>query len=169
MKHRHLLRTTFALGVSWACLGASVAAGQVEVKFIEPAKFSDIGWQSMDRERNLQALEAHVKALAQTLPEGQLLTLEFTDIDLAGEQTPLWQRWLWDTRVMSGRADWPQMSLRYTLSAADGRVLETATERISDMAYMARSLPLRESGEALAYDKRLLSEWFTQRFGARRN
>jgi hypothetical protein len=169
MKHRNILRSTLAVGASWACIGASLAAGQAEVKFIEPAKFSDIGWQSMDRERHLQALEAHVKAIAQALPEGQLLKLEFTDIDLAGEQRPLWRRHVWDVRVVSGRADWPQMSLRYTLSAADGRTLDSGEERISDLAYTMRSLRLSERGEELAYDKRLLSEWFTQRFATKKN
>jgi hypothetical protein len=135
---------------------AAQAAGQVQVKWIEPEKFSDAGRGSFDRERTLQALAEHLQSLGERLPAGQTLSLEVTDLELAGELEPF-SRFHQDVRVLRGRADWPRMSLRYTLS--DGtRTLAAGDAQLSDPHYLYRSLRATQGG-SLAYEKRMLDEW----------
>lgn len=135
---------------------AAQAAGQVQVKWIEPEKFSDAGRGSFDRERTLQTLAEHLQALGRRLPDGQTLSVEVTDLELAGEVEPF-GRFHHDVRVLRGRADWPRMSLRYTLS--DGtRTLARGNADISDPNYLFRSLRHSQDG-ALAYEKRMLDDW----------
>ena len=135
------------------------ATGTAEVRFVEPEHYTDIGRTAGDRQRHLGLIERHVQALARRLPDGQHLRLEVLDVDLAGEE-----RWVGsypDLRVLRGRADWPRMQVRYTLSAG-GQTLRSGEERLQDMAYLDRAADLPR-GEPLAYDLRLLDEWFAAR------
>lgn len=135
------------------------ATGRVEVEFVQPENFADIGFGSVERRHSLDALRSHFVALGRRLPDGQVLKIEVLDVDLAGELHP-WRRHP-ELRVLRGRADWPHMTLRWTLSAA-GQPMRSAEDRIADMAYLSRSIgPL--AGEALAYDRRMIDDWFAQR------
>lgn len=137
--------------------GPAHAAGTVEVRWIEPARYADAGRNAIDRERTLQSLAEHLKSRAAWLPDGQTLTLEFTDVDLAGEIEP----WGWqDLRVLRGRADWPRLTLRYTLGAG-GRTVKTGEAALSDMGYA-----LRRHDDALGPEKRLLDQWLRSEFAA---
>lgn len=146
------------------CLVAPiVAAGPAEVTFVDSTKYADAGAWGRDRDANLARLEAHVQELAaKYLAPGQSLKLEFLDVDLAGNERPS-RRLGTDVRVLRGRADWPRLTLRYSLRAG-GREVQGGTESISDMNYLggigARSLP-----GPLAHERRLLEDWFQARFG----
>ena len=138
------------------------AAGSVEVQWLKPDSYADAGRSSVDRERVMKSLSAHLQKLGNRLPDGQLLKLDITDLNLAGETEPF--RWH-DLRVLRGRADWPQMSLRYTLTA-DGRTLKSGDARLQDMSYMSsNSASLRQ--EDLGYEKRMVEQWFKAEFSAR--
>jgi Protein of unknown function (DUF3016) len=69
--------------------GAAQAVGRVEVRYVQPERFSDAGFGAVERERTLKVLSQHFDRLAQRLPDGQLLQVEVTDVDLAGEVDPL--------------------------------------------------------------------------------
>lgn len=134
------------------------AAGRVEVTWSEPEKYADIGHSPADRESALQALGAHLQKLARRLPDGQTLQLTVTDVDLAGEPVLRPAR---EVRILRGRADWPTMSLRYTLSGPAG-TLRSGEARLSDMNYGFTSL--RRPDEALGYEKRMIDTWFEGEF-----
>ena len=154
-------KSLIALSLLAGMVGAH-AAGQVEVSFKPVQALRDAGAGPFDGERNLQTLAAHFKALGAKLPDGQTLKVEVLDLDLAGEVKPL--RRGGDIRVLRGGADWPSMTLRYTLSA-EGRTLRSAEERISDMNYLMH--PVRGRGDgALAYETRLVDQWFADRFSS---
>lgn len=139
----------------------SMAAGPVEVTFVDPAKFSDAGSPGRIRDANLTALEAHVQQLAaKYLTPGQTLKLEILDVDLAGNERP-WRGAGGDVRVLRGRADWPRLTLRYSLRGA-GLAGVDATESISDLNYLGRTAS-HNSSEPLAHEKRLLEDWFQTR------
>ena len=156
-------RITAAGLVAWMALAAlspsAQARGVIEVNFIEPERYTDIGWRPADRERNLDALGKRLRDKAERLPDGQTLKVEVLDVDLAGAEFVLLRHP--EIRVLKGRADWPRMQLRYTLSA-EGRTLRSGQEQLQDMAYMERSTGLHHT-DALAYDLRLLDEWFERR------
>jgi hypothetical protein len=139
--------------------GTAQAAGTVKVQFVEPERYADIGFGTVDRHRNLEVLAAHMKRWEAKLPDGQELDVDVLDIDLAGDVKP-WTRWR-DTRVLTGRADAPRMTLRWALKSG-GQTLKSGEERLSDLGYFPTTARLR-SDEMLAYDKRMLDDWLNER------
>ena len=153
---------TFA-GLTLACVTAQ--AGTVSVRFVEPEKFMDAG-HGRDLANTQQVLAEHFKQLAgRFLPATQSLEIDVLDIDLAGELRPWRQVWP-ETRLMRGAADWPRMTVRFTLRDGD-RIVTQGEDRISDMNYLQGSRPnqLRLS-EPLPYEKRMVTSWFNDRLGA---
>lgn len=152
MKHLRLhARCGAALVMLAAVATPALAAGTVTVRWTEPERYADIGWSTIDRERALDELGRHWQSLGRLLPDGQTLAVEVTDVNLAGETLPDPAH---PVRVLRGRADWPTMTLRYTLSAG-GQVLRQGDTRLSDPNYfMGRVRP-----EPLAYEKRMIERW----------
>ena len=136
------------------------AAGTVSVQFIEQQRFADAGLGSYERDRNLEVLSEHLQALGARLPDGQVLKIEVLEVDLAGRE--MFGARSAGVRVMRGRADWPRMTLRYTLSA-NGQTLQSGDDELADMSYLDR-LPRIMGGEKLAYDLRMVDDWFVRRF-----
>lgn len=141
------------------------AAGQVEVSYVKPDDFSDAGRGVIDRERTMAGLTQYLQQLGKRLPDGQTLRLEVTDIDLAGETYP--GRWISDLRVLRGGADWPRLSLRYTLLDG-GRALKAGDARLSDPAYMFSHRSQVAVDSELGYEKRMLKQWFDENVVAQR-
>ena len=74
-----------SLGLLFAT-SAALASGSIQVSYAQPEKFADIGWTPHDREDNLKILSKHFEALAgRYLGDGQKLTIEVLDVDLAGD------------------------------------------------------------------------------------
>ena len=139
------------------------AAGKVEVKYIEVEKFADIGRASFDREQTLDAMTRLLQQLGEALPDGRTLRLEITDIDLAGELEPVSNGR--ELRVLRNRADWPRMSLRYTL--LDGqRTVKSGEARLQDMNYID-NIGLADRGRALSAERNMLKRWFDTTLMAR--
>jgi hypothetical protein len=138
------------------------AAGRVEVSWVKPELFSDIGQIRWQREATLQALGDHLQRLGQRLPDGQTLQIEVTDVDLAGEL----DRSSWhETRVLRGGADVPRIALRYTL-LADGRTVKAGEASLSELNYLGAPLLPPSRQEELFYEKQLLERWFRETFAA---
>jgi len=147
--------------VALALLAAAPAhaTGRAEVSYIAPETFTDAGFGAIERERTQRLLTQRFEHLAQRLPDGQLLRVAVTDVDLAGEVDPFsFHR----ARVMGQLPDAPRLSLRFEL--LDGStVLAQGDEQLSDLAYLARNAGLRRQ-EPLAYESRMLEAWFGERF-----
>lgn len=141
------------------CCVAAQAAGSVKIDFKEPDRFSDIGFGHLERERNLRVLSEHMQRWQSRLPDGQELAIEVLNVDLAGEVHP-W-RLPSDVRVLTGRADWPHMELRWQLKSGQ-QVLKGGTDRLSDMNYLGHVARLRYP-EALSYEVRMLDDWLRER------
>jgi hypothetical protein len=144
--------------------GSSVlAAGTVQVAYVQPEKFADIGYAPRDREDTLQELTKHFELLASRhLEDGQKLNVEVLDVDLAGTVQPS-TRAGQDLRVFRDSADWPRIQLRYTLETA-GKPARSGEQKLSDLNYM-RYLGGPGSRPPLQAEKRMLDEWFTAQFG----
>jgi hypothetical protein len=156
------MRRTLALIAALAS-AATASAGTVEVKFIEPDKFTDARDGMLRREDVLKTLEERLKQLGEKkLPASQTLQIEVLDVDLAGDAFP--RVALRDTRVLRGRADWPRVHLRYTLREGD-KVLKSGEDRIADMNYLMGSLRASQDSP-LPYEKRMLDNWFAERIVA---
>ena len=155
MDHTHRVGLLAAALLSAAL--PSGAAGSAQVSYVQPEKFTDVGHGSFDRERTLQSLTQHFDTLGKRLPDGQTLRVEVLDVDLAGE---VWPRGPHEVRVLRGRADWPHMTLRYTLLEGD-RTVKAGEVRLADMAYLFNQQHLSQYGD-LPFEKRMLDRWFKQ-------
>ncbi len=138
-----------------ASLPSAHAAGVVQVSFVNTDKYADAGSGSRDVERCTEALGEHLKSLSAKLPDGQVLNVKVTDIDLAGEIHP--NRSRGEFRVLRGRADWPRIDLDYTLEQ-NGRTVQAGQAKLSDMAYLMNQLDIDRGGE-FAYERRMLTRW----------
>ena len=142
---------------------ATGAQAAVVVTFDHPEKYADIGWQPREASDTLKEIERHLQHLGETyLPPGETLRIEVVAIDLAGRER-LSARAGTDVRVLTGRADWPSVRLRYVVENA-GKAAARHEETVSDMNYLMRPIVRPEK---LAYEKRMLEEWFKARFAAR--
>jgi len=149
-----------------AALGAVAlpAAADVNVKFVEPGRYTD-GGTFNDRMGDLEGLERHLKRLGDRyLPSGQVLQIEVLDVDLAGHVEP--PRGVGpEQRVVRGRSDWPRIRLQYLLKSGD-KVLKEGRDELVDMNYLAQG-PSPYRNEPLAYEKRMLDEWFKAKFASK--
>jgi hypothetical protein len=68
------------------------APGRVQVRYLQPEKFTDAGryWGGeASREHNLAELARHIeRRAARLLPQGQRFIVSVTDVDLAGGYEP---------------------------------------------------------------------------------
>ena len=144
-------------------LSAGGASAAVTVAFSHPENFRDMPFSPTDRERVLKELGDHFALLGKDLPPGQDLRIEVLDLDLAGRIHHSF-RGRDDIRVMRGGADWPRMQLRYSLES-QGHVIASGEDHLSDMMYMNR-LNRYSDGETLRYEKRMIDDWFKEKFGA---
>ncbi len=143
--------------------GSSAWAG-VQVTFDKPDDYSDVPFSSRDREQVLAGLGNHFTWLGKSLPPGQDLRIEITDVDLAGREDPA-RRGAFDVRVMTGRADWPRLRLRYTLEQ-HGKVIASGNAYLSDMSYL-QHINRYSRNDALRYEKRMIDDWFKNTFGVK--
>ncbi len=164
MKRMHNFIAAAIVGAAaFMSLGSATAA--VTVKFVAPEHFRDLPFSPIDRAQVLKELGEHFVKLEKSLPPGQDLQVEVTDLDMAGRILPNF-RGNQDLRVLRGGADWPHMKLRYTLSA-NGQVISSGEEQLSDMAYLDH-INRYSDGDTLRYEKRMIDDWFETKFGARR-
>lgn len=142
---------------------AAQATGRAEVRYVAPDRFTDAGFGAVERERTQSLLTRQIEKLATRLPDGQVLKVEFTDVDLAGEFDWLSPHRL---RVMGQLPDAPRLALRFELTK-DGQVVARGEEQLRDMSYLVRRSGLKSS-DPLPYESRMLSEWFSARFASAR-
>lgn len=146
-------------------LGATVAhaAGTVQVAYVQFDKFADAGHASYDVSANLKSLTRVFESVAaRHLADGQKLSVEVLDVDLAGEARPS-RRGAYEIRVLHGTVDWPRIHLRFTLETP-GQPARTGERQLQDMAYLQR-LTSGVGRDGLPYEYRLLDDWFAAEFG----
>ncbi|MBT9504396.1 MAG: DUF3016 domain-containing protein [Burkholderiaceae bacterium] len=151
-------KTAVMLGL-W-CL-AFGAWADVDVRFVSPDKFIDIGRDDAEQQQVLQGLEAHLKAAGDKRVSGsQRLLIEVLDVNLAGEERPIPSRAAM-LRVLRGATP-PSMQVRYTLSEG-GVVLRSAESRLSDLGYQD-GINRYHVSDSLRYEKAMVDGWFRSEF-----
>lgn len=145
-----------------AVAAAAQAGGTVNVTFVEPDKYYDSGNSQFDKPTNLKTIDAFLQDLGKRyLPDGQVLSVEVLNVDLAGYVKPTRQG---DLRVVRGGADWPSFQLRYKLAAGD-QALKQGEERVADLHYTSH-IASYSTRDPLRYEKQMLDGWFKSRFTA---
>jgi hypothetical protein len=156
------MKPVLALLALWLGVGAVHAAGTVQVSFVNPENFFDMRDRAYTVEASVKALE---KVLIDTatpyVADGQTLKVEVLDVDLAGETRS--GASALDVRVLRGRADWPRITLRWSLEGG-GAAARSGQAVVQDMSYLQR-LPPTLADTHLVYEQRMLAEWFREQFG----
>jgi hypothetical protein len=153
----------FILLFSFALLTSSAIAADVDIKWTEPDKYTDINAGENNRENFREQLfndvEKHFIKLAIKLPEGQRLTIAVTNVDLAG--TTLHAGF---NRIRVIKEIYPpRMKFSYQLvDDVQGLVLAGKANLINMNFMMSRTLRYRS--DSLRHEKRMLDKWFTQTF-----
>lgn len=154
MNHRWI-----ATGLLALC--AAAAQADVQVKFVNPEKFSDIKDNSGFRDQDvLKDIEAHLVQQAQKTLPGRDVRISVTDVNLAGEVEPFWRSVQW-LRVMR-TVTLPSIEFKYEVLEG-GKVVQQGDVRLRDMNYQD-GFNAYSSGDTLRYEKRMIDRWFKQEF-----
>ncbi|GAA0811143.1 DUF3016 domain-containing protein [Colwellia asteriadis] len=140
-------------------------AATSEVTWGDYKKFRDIDEGNENRksfrERTFKEFEKHFAKLAETLPEDQVLKIEVTDVDLAGDTRFSGVNQM---RIIKDNY-FPRINLSYNLVDQDGKSIKAETVVIKDMNFMMGS-HLKYRNESLTYEKQMLDDWFKETFEA---
>lgn len=154
---------TLAIIMTSTLFISPVMAASSEVVWKDYKSYRDIDSGSEGRknfrERTFKSLEEHFASLAAQLPENQVLKIEVTDVDLAG-----------DTNV--GGIDrhrivkdiyFPRMNFSYQLVDTNNGEVKADTVVLKDMNFM-RTNSLKYRNKTLGYEKKMLDDWFKETF-----
>jgi len=161
-----LLGLTAAGMAGAADTAAKTADARADVTFVQPEKFTDVrdGYTASEVGRNgiLDQLRDYIVSRAKYyLPEGQKLSISFTDIDLAGDFEPWRGSQSMDIRVVKDIYP-PKMDFDFKLTDATGKVLKEGKRQLRDLVFMSK-LTLN-TNDGLHFDKALLDDWFRNEF-----
>src|SRR4051812_46927717 len=155
------------LGGFAASKQAPVTDPRMQVNFFEPEKFTDVRMSQMNdpRDRNelLTRIRDHfVEQAKYYVPQGQILEITFTDIDMAGDFEP-WHGPDWtDIRVVKDIYP-PRMVFAYRLVDAEGNVLKQGKRDLRDTSFLLR-LSI-DRNDTLRHEKAMLEDWLRSDIG----
>lgn len=143
--------------------------GRVEVRWDDPARFSEIRRSGNPRAAArgawvLQLAEHLRRHAGHQLPAGERLAVELVDIDRAGEYEPWHGIQYHDIRVVRDRYP-PRIVLRFSRSGADGRVLAHGERTLRDAAFLLHASGAGD-GDPLRHEKAMLERWLARELGA---
>ena len=139
-------------------------AGKVEVTWTAPEKYRDIRAGEENRKRfkarTFNALEKHLAKLSMKLPQEQLLKINVTDVDLAGDTL---HGGIERIRIIKD-IYFPRLKFTYQLlNKTDGKVILAEEVNLKDMGFMQRGR-LKYKNQSLSYEKVMLDNWFDKTF-----
>jgi hypothetical protein len=141
----------------------NVQAAEVEVKWSNPEKYTDIDageeHRKNFRERTFKSFEKHFAKLAASLPENQKLILDITNVDLAGDVRHGGMNRI---RVVKDIFI-PRMKFTYQLLNADNSVVKSEDVALKDMSFLMHN-GLKYRSQSLGYEKEMLDDWFKKTF-----
>lgn len=138
--------------------GRGAASAVVTVQFVNPGEFTDFSVQGRDARYSASVFTQEVtKTLEPVMVSrfpGYLLTLRFTDIDLAGRRSSVGTS---SVRIVRSRTP-ARLSFAYVLLDKSGRPVASGSQRLIDNARTTQSSsPSRSS--PLFNENRMLRRW----------
>jgi DUF3016 family protein len=162
-------RLPCCLLLSMLCLGWATAhstePSNVRISFVDPEKFSDFRIQG--RQENVSAAIFRDEVTAYLSPyvakrfPGAILSLNFTDIDLAGRLDPSRTRKLPNARIDRNIASPVRLYFDYRLTDSHRTILASGSKALVDSDYLYRYTyyPNQTRSDTLFYEKVTLSRW----------
>ncbi|ATC63912.1 hypothetical protein CMV30_08085 [Nibricoccus aquaticus] len=143
------------------------AGARVEVTFVNPEKFTDVKDSDFGTERQRDDILALLKEFLverapKLLPEGQVLSVTITDIDMAGDFEPWRGPKFNDVRIVKDLYP-PRIDLTFKVTDASGAVVKEGTQKLRDMSFQMSASPAFSS-DSLRYEKALLDGWLRSEF-----
>ncbi len=142
---------------------ANTYAAKSEVTWKDYKSYRDIDegneGRKQFRERTFKEFEKHFAKLAETLPEDQVLKIEVTDVDLAGDTHAAGinrVRIIKDLYI-------PRMDFSYQLIDNKNKVVLADEVKLKDMNFMT-NISLKYRSKPLGYEKVMLDDWFEDTF-----
>jgi hypothetical protein len=135
---------------------ASAGGGAVEVSFVDPESFTDVG---IGAERAVILSELRQLLMAsgnRYLRPGDVLTIQVRDFDRAG-QIELTLSGARELRVLHQAAP-PRIDFQYVLTRDKA---QSGEARLKDLAYLSQA-HCRTGGQALCWETRMIDEWVAQ-------
>jgi hypothetical protein len=141
----------------------SAQAADIKVTWTNPDKYRDIhsgrDGKKRFRESTFRELEMHLSKLAKALPESQILDIEISDLDLAGDVHGGGIR---DRRVKKD-IYFPRIKFSFKLINPEQAIIHSGNVNLKGMNFMMGGR-LRYKNKTLGYEKQLLDEWFKGSF-----
>lgn len=145
-------------------LGTGVQAGELELKWQDLEKFTDIRPANDNRkafrERVLKKFEGFFTEMASQLPEGYKWDVTVTDIDLAGDVDYFAAGAGNAIRVVKDIYS-PAIQFTHVLRDNHGETVVSGEERLRDMAFM-HSVRSANDNEEFRHEKHMLNNWFSK-------
>jgi len=160
-----LITTLLMMLVDLSIFNVAYAATS-EVTWTDYEKYHDIrpanGHRKHFRESTFYNFEKHFTKLAKRLPEGQVLKIDVTDVDLAGDTNA---GGIDRIRIVKN-VYFPRINFSYQLLNTDGSELDSGEVKLKDMNFMSSSR-LKYRNESLGYEKNMLDKWFFETYNER--
>ncbi len=150
--------------LSFSLVSFGGMAANVEINWVEPENYKDVrpgnhGSKKKFEEQVFYTLEKHFTKMAEQLPEGQLLTVNVTDIDLAGDTMI---GGINQYRVIKGVYH-PRIEFSYQLVDDKGVSRYNGEINLKDRHFKSGSTG-RYKNDFLSYEKLMLDKWFKKTF-----
>jgi hypothetical protein len=145
------------------------SAGTIEAQYGDVNDFTDFSVYGLSEEKTLKIFKAELEKTLESLAkkylaEDETLTIQFTDIDMAGDIQPWRNTHNADIRYVEAVYP-PRLKFTYTLKNADGEVLDEGEASISDLAFqMDTTASFRANSENFYYETSLLRDWMRKTF-----
>ncbi|MFS8382046.1 DUF3016 domain-containing protein [Xanthomonas campestris] len=141
--------------------------GPVQVRWTDPAQFSDIRysgnrWEAQRGDWVTQLATYFQRSAERQLPDGQRLSVAITDIRRAGQYEPWHGPRMQDVRVVKDIYP-PRMSFEYTLTDASGAVVDQGERKLVDSAFLM-SGPRMNDTDPLRFEKAMIDDWVRKQF-----
>lgn len=137
--------------------------GSVQVQWTDPSQFSELRrsnnrWEAQRGDWVTSLASYLQKSATRQLADGRTLDVTITDIKRAGDFEPWRGPSLNDVRFMRDIYP-PRITLTFTLSDAQGQVLDQGERKLLDNGYLMTGGVLRNDTDPLRFEKRLLDDW----------
>lgn len=139
---------------------------RANVEFFEPKNFTDVRDSYMgdyDRTTYLDQIREHLINQARFyVPDGYMLNITITDVDMAGDFEP-WRGPRWDDVRIVKDIYPPRINLTFRLTDPDGNVVKEGKRELKDLAFLMKiSMTFRD--DPVRHEKALLDDWLRSEF-----
>jgi len=138
-------------------------AATSEVKWTNPNDYRDIRsgeeHRKHFRERTFNVLEKHFVKLAEKLPEGQVLKIDVSNVDLAGDVN---FGGIKQFRIIK-EIYFPKINFSYQIVDMKDAEISAGQADLKDMNFMS-NIGLKYRNKSLGYEMKMLDDWFKDTF-----